>query len=312
MRILFMGTPDFAEESLKALINDKREVVGVVTNPDKPKGRGHKMMKPPVKEAAEAAGIPVFQPLSLKNGELQPVLNQLQPDIICVVAYGKILPKEILELPAHGCVNGHASLLPKYRGASPIQWCIVCGEKETGVTVMQMDEGMDTGDIISTARVEIGDEETAEELFERLSVVSAELMNETLVSIQNGTATRTAQCEVEATYAPILKKEMAQLDFNNTAEEIYNAVRGYYSWPCAYFFLEGKRVKVIKCRVCDTTSKSSGTVIKADNTLVIACGDGSSVELITVQPEGGRPMNASDMLRGWKIAEGTVISKNDG
>lgn len=312
MRIVFMGTPDYSVKTLEALYKAGHDIVGVFAQPDKPVGRKRILTPPPVKVCAESLGLPVFQPDTLRDGTALEVLKELAPEIIVVVAYGKILPKEILELPAHGCVNGHASLLPKYRGASPIQWCIVCGEKETGVTVMQMDEGMDTGDIISTARVEIGAEETAEELFERLSVVSAELMKETLVSIQNGTATRTAQCEVEATYAPILKKEMAQLDFNNTAEEIYNAVRGYYSWPCAYFFLEGKRVKVIKCRVCDTTSKSSGTVIKADNTLVIACGGGSSVELLIVQPEGGRPMNASDMLRGWKIAEGTVISKNDG
>lgn len=312
MRIVFMGTPDYSVKTLEALYKAGHEIVGVFAQPDKPVGRKRILTPPPVKVFAESLGLPVFQPDTLRDGTALKVLKELAPEIIVVVAYGKILPKEILELPRYGCVNGHASLLPKYRGASPIQWCIVCGEKETGVTVMQMDEGMDTGDIISTARINIGAEETAEELFERLAVVSADLMNETLVAIENGTATRTKQSEAEATYAPILKKEMAQLDFNNSAEQIYNAVRGYYSWPCAYFFLEGKRVKVIKCRVGEESSKPMGTVIKSDNMLVIACGGNSSIELITVQPEGGRPMNVSDMLRGWKITEGTVISKNDG
>ena len=311
MRIVFMGTPDYSVKTLEALHKAGHEIVGVFAQPDKPVGRKRVLTPPPVKVCAEQLGIAVYQPNTLRDGTALEILKELAPEIIVVVAYGKILPQEILELPKYGCVNGHASLLPKYRGASPIQWCIVCGEKETGVTVMQMDVGMDTGDIISTACVTIGEEETAEELFERLSVVSAELMVDTLISIENGTAVRTVQSEADATYAPILKKEMAELDFTQSAEQIYNAVRGYYSWPCAYFMLDNKRVKVIKCRVSEPTSKAAGTVIKADNALVIACGAGTAVELCTVQPEGGRPMSAADMLRGWKIAVGTTVDKKD-
>lgn len=312
MRIVFMGTPDYSVKTLEALHRAGHEIVGVFAQPDKPVGRKRVLTPPPVKVCAEQLGIAVYQPNTLRDGTALEILKELAPEIIVVVAYGKILPQEILSLPKYGCVNGHASLLPKYRGASPIQWCIVCGEKETGVTVMQMDAGMDTGDIISTARVAIGEEETAEELFERLSDVSAELMVETLVSIQNGTAVRTPQPKQGVSYAPILKKEMAELDFTQTAEQIYNAVRGYYSWPCAYFVLEGKRVKVIKCLISEPTSKAAGTVIKSDKSLVIACADGSSVELLTVQPEGGKAMNAADMLRGWRIAEGTAVTRNNG
>ena len=224
------------------------------------------------------------------------------------MAYGKILPKEILEIPKYGCVNGHASLLPKYRGASPIQWCIVCGESRTGVTAMKMDEGMDTGDILKTAPTEIGAEETAEELFERLSGITAELLVNTLADLEKGNITPQKQDEEKASYAPIIKKEMAQLDFKNmTATEIHNAVRGYYSWPCAYFFLEGKRVKVIKAAVAGNTGARAGTVIKSDDSLVIACKDGTAIELVTVQPEGSKPMTAKQMLCGRPIAQGTVI-----
>lgn len=308
MKLVFMGTPDYAVNTLEALISAGHNVAAVFAQPDKPVGRKHIITPPPVKVCAENHGIAVYQPNTLRNGKAEEILKEIAPDAIVVVAYGKILPQEILNIPKYGCVNGHASLLPKYRGASPIQWCIVCGETETGVTAMKMDEGMDTGDILKTAKTEIGDEETAEELFDRLSGLTAELLVNTLSDLEKGNITPKKQDEEKASYAPIIKKEMAQLDFiNMTATEIHNAVRGYYSWPCAYFFLENKRIKVIKAAVADNTNAKAGTVIKSTDSLVIACKDGTAIELVTVQPEGSKPMSAKQMLCGRPIAVGTVI-----
>ena len=308
MKRVFMGTPDYAVNTLEGLIAAGHNVAAVFAQPDKPVGRKHIIPPPPVKVCAQSHGIAVYQPNTLRDGEAERLLSEIAPDAIVVVAYGKILPKEILEIPKYGCVNGHASLLPKYRGASPIQWCIVCGESSTGVTAMRMDEGMDTGDILKTAETQIGEEETAEELFERLSVITAELLVNTLADLEKGNITPIKQDEEKASYAPIIKKEMAFLDFSNkTATEIHNAVRGYYSWPCAYFFLENKRIKVIKAAVADSTNAKAGTVIKSDDSLVIACKDGTAVELLTVQPEGSKPMSAKQMLCGRPIAMGTVI-----
>ena len=308
MKLVFMGTPDYAVNTLEALISAGHNVAAVFAQPDKPVGRKHIITPPPVKVCAENHGIAVYQPNTLRDGKAEEILKEIAPDAIVVVAYGKILPKEILNIPKYGCVNGHASLLPKYRGASPIQWCIVCGETETGVTAMKMDEGMDTGDILETAKTEIGDEETAEELFDRLSGLTAELLVNTLSDLEKGNITPKKQDEEKASYAPIIKKEMAFLDFKNmTATEIHNAVRGYYSWPCAYFFLENKRIKVIKAAVADNTNAKAGTVIKSTDSLVIACKDGTAIELITVQPEGSKPMSAKQMLCGRPIAVGTVI-----
>ncbi len=308
MKLVFMGTPDYAVNTLEALISAGHNVAAVFAQPDKPVGRKHIITPPPVKVCAQKHGITVYQPNTLRDGKAEEILKEIAPDVIVVVAYGKILPKEILEIPKYGCVNGHASLLPKYRGASPIQWCIVCGESCTGVTAMKMDEGMDTGDILKTVKTEIGAEETAEELFDRLSVITAELLVKTLADLESGNITPQKQDEEKASYAPIIKKEMAQLDFvNKTATEIHNAVRGYYSWPCAYFFLENKRIKVIKATVAENTNSKAGTVIKSDDSLVIACKDGTAVELVTVQPEGSKPMTAKQMLCGRPIATGTVI-----
>ena len=308
MKLVFMGTPDYAVNTLEALISARHNVAAVFAQPDKPVGRKHIITAPPVKVCAENHGIAVYQPNTLRDGKAEEILREIAPDAIVVVAYGKILPKEILNIPKYGCVNGHASLLPKYRGASPIQWCIVCGEKETGVTAMKMDEGMDTGDILKTVKTQIGAEETAEELFDRLSVITAELLVDTIDDLENGNITPQKQDEEKASYAPIIKKEMAQLDFKNmTATEIHNAVRGYYSWPCAYFLLEGKRVKIIKAAVSDNTGAKAGTVIKSDDSLVIACKGGTAVELVTVQPEGSKPMTAKQMLCGRPIATGMVI-----
>ena len=307
MKIVFMGTPDYAAVTLKKLIASDHEIAAVFAQPDKPVGRKQILTPPPVKVVAEENNIPVHQPKTLRDGEALEILKGINPDIIVVVAYGKILPEKILNLPKYGCVNGHASLLPKYRGASPIQWCIVCGEEKTGVTVMQMDIGMDTGDILTQCEVEIGEKETAEELFERLSVITAELLVNTLADLEKGNITPQKQDEEKASYAPIIKKEMAELDFSKSAKELYNAVRGYYSWPCAYFFLGGKRIKVIEAEVGNDTKQKSGTVVCNTECLEIACGDGKSLKLLTVQPEGKGKMTAKEMLNGTKIEKGCCI-----
>ena len=307
MRVLFMGTPDYSVATLKALVDEGFDVAGVFAQPDKPVGRKQILTPPPVKAYAESIGIPVYQPTTLRDGKALEIIKEINPEVIVVVAYGKILPEEILNFPKYKCINGHASLLPKYRGASPIQWCIVCGEKQTGVTTMLMDKGMDTGDILDTAVVDIGENETAEELFERLSVVSADLMIKTLKSIESGTAKPTKQNEDEATYAPIIKKEMAHLDFSKTAYELKCAIRGYYSWPCAFCFIEGKRVKVISADIAEGKGKA-GTVIDNNGKLVIACGNNTAIELKTVQPEGSKAMSASQMLCGFKIPIGTTLN----
>ncbi len=301
-----MGTPDYAAVTLEKLLKSNHEIVGVFAQPDKKVGRKQILTPPPVKVVAKEKGIPVFQPDTLRDGKALETLKELNPDLIVVVAYGKILPEEILNLPKFGCINGHASLLPKYRGASPIQWCIVCGEEKTGVTVMQMDKGMDTGDILLQRETDILKGETAEELFDRLAVISADLMLETIDNIENITPIK--QNEKEATYAPIIKKEMAELDFTKAAKELYNAVRGYYSWPCAYFFLNGKRIKVIESAVGEKTNQKAGTVVGNTDALEIACGDGYTLKLLTVQPEGKGQMTAKQMLNGNKIEKGALLN----
>ncbi len=306
MRIVFMGTPDYAAVTLQKLIDNKYDIAAVFAQPDKPVGRKQILTPPPTKVVAEQNGIVVYQPKSMRDGEAYSILKEINPDVIVVVAYGKILPKEILDLPKYGCINGHASLLPKLRGASPIQWAIVTGETKTGVCTMLMDEGMDTGDILETVVTDIGEEETAEELFDRLAVMSADLMVSTLEKAKEGTLSRKKQDEQNATYAPIIKKEMAHIDFNKTADEICNSVRGFYSWPCAFCLINGKRIKVIKAKKSNLKANENGVVIDSDNKLVISCAD-TSVEFVTVQPEGAKVMSAQVMLNGHKIAKGTVV-----
>ena len=311
MKIVFMGTPDYAVKTLEALINAGHTVAAVFAQPDKPVGRKQILTPPPVKVCAQMYGIPVFQPRTLRDGEAEKIIRNIAPDVIAVVAYGKILPTEILTLPRYGCVNGHASLLPKYRGAAPIQWCIVNGEKETGVTAMQMDEGMDTGDILETAVTEIGAEETAGELFERLSVIGAKLLVKTIADLENGKVTPIKQDESKATAAPIIKKEMAKISFcDMTAEEVHNAVRGFYPWPVAFFISGGKRIKIIKSRVVNMYG-TAGTVLKSDNELIVACKK-EAVALETIQPEGSKPMSAKQYLCGRTIALGTEIEDENG
>ncbi|MBR4123862.1 MAG: methionyl-tRNA formyltransferase [Clostridia bacterium] len=312
MKIVFMGTPDYAVKTLEKLIEAGHEVSAVFAQPDKPVGRKHILTPPPVKVCALEHNIPVFQPETLKNEETVELIKSFEPDFIVVVAYGKLLPESVLNVPKFACVNGHASLLPEYRGASPIQWSIVCGETKTGVTTMFMDKGMDTGDILEQTEVLIGEDETAEQLFDRLSVISADLMVSTLDKLKKGEITPKKQDESKATYAPIIKKEMALLDFKNkTAKEICCAIRGYYSWPCAFFFLDNKRVKVISAKESAKTNVKPSTVIENSERLVISCKDGTSVELVEISPEGSKPMTAKQFLCGKKIEIGTVIGENN-
>lgn len=317
MKILFMGTPDFAKESLEALYNAKYEILGVVTNPDKPKGRGMKMMASPVKQFAEEKGLNIYQPVKVKNNaEFIEEIKALNPDVICVVAYGKILPKEILEIPKLGCINVHGSLLPEYRGAAPIQWAVLNGDKETGITTMYMDVGMDTGDMILKEKVEIGEDETTGELWNRLSKIGGELLVKTLKQIEQGTAPRIKQGE-NYTMAPMLNKEMAKIDWNEkSAIEIKNLVRGLNPIMGAYTFLNGKKIKFWKVAIA--TQKEimaqgmdilrNGTVMVSDprDGLFIKAKDGI-IKVLEIQGENAKRMLISDFLRGNLINEFEVF-----
>lgn len=339
MKIVFMGTPDFAVGTLDALIAEGYDIAAVFTQPDKPQGRKLVMTPPPVKVRAEQAGIPVFQPRTLRDGEAKEILKKIEPDLAVVVAYGKILPPDILSLPKKGCMNVHASLLPKYRGASPIQWSIVCGEKRTGVTTMYMDEGMDTGDILETAEVDILPEDNAATLTEKLSALGASLAVSTVKKIENGTAVRHKQDDAAATRAPIIKKDDARLDFAHPAEELNNLIRGLIVWPTAFFESEGSRIKVysaraigseelesICCRDLNTedTNGMSGTdgrggtngtassvrvgeVICSTKRLIVGCGNNTALEILEVKPEGKAKMTAAAFLSGRKLPEGSIL-----
>lgn len=307
MKIVFMGTPDFAVGTLEALYNAGHEIVAVFTQPDKPQGRKMILTPPPVKVLAQKLGLTVYQPKTLRDEAAHELLAGFGCDLMVVVAYGKILPANILSLPKYGCMNIHGSLLPKYRGASPIQWSIVCGETETGVTAMYMDEGVDTGDMIAVSKTEITPEDTSETLFERLASMGARLAVEVVASIENGSATRTPQNEAEATHAPMITKEMAKIDFTKPAADIVNLVRGLVGWPTAYFFLEGSRVKVYSAAIAEGKDAECGTVLCSSGKLVIQAGENTAVELLEVAPEGKGRMRARDMLNGRKIAEGSNL-----
>ncbi len=307
MRIIFMGTPDFAVNSLNALHLAGHEIVGVFTQPDKPQGRKMALTKPPVKVFAEGLGLNVYQPKSVKTEETNLLLKSLNPDLIAVVAYGKILPENILKLPKYGCVNGHASLLPKYRGASPIQWSIYCGDKKTGVTTMLMDEGMDTGDMLLTAETPILPTDNFKTLHDRLAEIGAKLLVDTVTSLEKGTVTPKKQPEDGVTYAPIIKKEMGLVNFKDTAQKIDCKIRAFTPWPSAYFYLDGLRVKIIKAEIGDSTECSAGTVIENKSGLTVACGDGTSLKLLEVQPEGKGVMSSKALLNGHSVEIGTRL-----
>ena len=304
MKVVFMGTPEFSVPCLERLVSDGHEVAAVYTQPDKPKGRGHHMMPPPVKETAMKYDIPVYQPQKLRNSDAFEVLSEINPDIIIVVAYGQILPKNILDIPKYGCVNIHASLLPKYRGAAPIQWSVVDGETVSGVTSMQMDVGLDTGDMLLKAETEIGENETAGELHDKLSVMGAQVMSDTIKALQNGEITPEKQDDSLSNYAPMLTKELCPIDWNLTAKEVHNKVRGLSPWPGATAVCAGKLFKIHKTALVGAVKGKSGEITQSGKRLVVACGDGNGVEIVTLQAQGKKAMPAADFLRGNPIEAG--------
>lgn len=305
MRIVFLGTPQFAVPCLSALIGAGHGVAAVFTRRDRPVGRKQLLQAPPVKVLALEKGIPVFQPATLRDAETERVLRDLSPDVIVVAAYGRILPKNILELPKYGCVNVHASLLPKYRGAAPIQQAVLDGEALTGVTTMQMAEGLDTGDILLCEETAIGPDETSGELTERLSRIGAGLIVRTLAALEAGTATPVPQDDAKSSCAPMLTKERSPLDWSRPAQELHNQVRGLSPWPSASTAFCGKGLKVHRSRVAGKCVGLPGQVLPG-KAFAVACGGGTALELTEVQPEGGRRMSGTDFLRGHP-AEGIIL-----
>ena len=303
MRLIFMGTPDFAVPSLKALVAAGHEIVGVFTQPDKPKNRGMKLQPTPVKEYALTVGLPIYQPASLKGGEALAVLRELAPELIVVAAYGKILPEEILTLPPLGCVNVHSSLLPKYRGAAPINWAILNGEEETGVTIMYMAKGLDTGDIISQEKTPIDINEDAQSLRDRLADIGAKLLARTLTELAAGTAGRTVQDDSLSCYASMLSREQSPMDWNRTARQLHDQVRGLAPWPSATAEIDGVRCKIWKTTLTgESTGRAPGTVVQADKkALKVACGDGQMLRIDELQPDGKKRMAATAFLLGHPI-----------
>ena len=307
MKILFMGTPDFAVPCLRILIEKGHDICAAVTQPDKPKGRGHKLVPPPVKVCAQENNIPVYQPETLRNKALLPVLEEHNPDLIVVVAYGKILSEYILNYPKYGCINVHASLLPKYRGAAPIQWCVINGEKETGVTTMYMEKGLDTGDMILKSVTEIGYNETYGELHDRLSAMGAELLAETVPLIENGTAPREKQNDSLSNYAPMISRETGRIDWNKSADEIVNLIRGCNPYPTAYTMYDDEVLKIINATVGGKKSGESGSVQVVSKKLEIVCGDGKCIIVDEIQFKGGKRMTVASYLNGHMIDERIVL-----
>ena len=313
MKIVFMGTPEFAVPSLKALVGAGHEICGVFTQPDKPKNRGMKLQEPPVKEYALSIGLPVFQPAKVRDGEALGILQALNPDLIAVAAYGKILPVDILALPRLGCVNVHSSLLPKYRGAAPINWAILNGEDETGVTIMYMAEGMDTGDILTQAKTPIGLNENAAQLFVRLADIGAGLLVETVAALEAGKVSPVPQDSARASYAPMLSKEQSPLDWTRSARQLHDHVRGLYPWPSALMVLDGIRCKVLQTALAgESGGKTPGTVLQADKKgLLVACGDGQALDILELQPNGKKAMSSPAFLLGHPVSLGTILTKQE-
>lgn len=306
MRIVFMGTPDFAVPSLQALIDAGHDVCAVYTQPDKPQGRKQILTAPPVKTLALEHDIPVFQPNTLKNEDEQARLRELAPEVIIVVAYGKLLPKAVLDIPPHGCINVHGSLLPRWRGAAPIQWAVIAGDEMAGVTTMQMAEGLDTGDMLLTYETKVGEKETAGELFDRLAQSGAELLTQTLVKLDE--ITPRPQDDAQSCYAHMLDKQMAVIDWSRSAHEIDCLIRGLNPWPIALTTLSGERLKVFAAEKAAGNGEP-GTVLEADpkKGLTVACGEGA-LKLTEIQLVGGKRMKATDFLRGHAIEVGTKLN----
>lgn len=307
MRILFAGTPEFAVPSLAALCDSSHEVIGLLSRPDRPRGRSQKLVWPETKRVAMERGVPVFQPQDLKTPEFEETLKTLSPDMIAVAAYGKIFPAAVLDAPSFGCVNVHASLLPRYRGAAPINWAIANGEKKTGVTIMQVDEEMDTGDILSQRKVQIGDEETAGELSKRLSLEGAQLLLETIDRIAKNDISPVKQDPAAATYAPLLSRKDGRVDWNRNADEIKNLVRAMIPWPCAHTTLGGKNLKILRALSGPGHGRPGEIVSLGSESLDVATGDGV-LQILSLQIEGGRKMNAPEFKRGRKdLREGQFM-----
>ena len=309
MKIVFMGSPEFSVPCLKVLAESKHEVAAVFTQPDKARGRrGNQLVPTAVKAAAMEYGYQVYQPLSLRKGEdaetSMQVLRDIAPDLIVVTAYGQILPKEVLELPKYGCINIHASLLPKYRGAAPINWVILNGETETGVTSMQMGEGLDTGDMLIKKATKIGENETYEELYARLAVMGGEVLAETLEAVEKGTLSPEKQDDSLSCYSPMISKEMSALDFSKTAAEVHNTIRGV----TGFTMLDGKRLKVFRSEISDNIAPDAenGSIVD-EKRFAVKCGDGKAVVFTEVQPEGKKRMAAEDFLRGKKLVKGEIL-----
>ena len=309
MRVIFMGTPDFATGTLEEIVKAGHEVVGVVTQPDKPKGRGKTMMPTPVKETALKYNLPVYQPKKVREPEFVELLRSLKPDVMVVAAFGQIITKEILEMPKYGCINVHASLLPAYRGAAPIQWAVINGDKESGVTIMQMDEGIDTGDMIEKAVVPIAEDETGGSLFDKLSHTGAKLCVKVLRDLEEGKAVRKKQPEESTTpYAKMIDKKMGEVDWKKSAKEIEQLIRGLNPWPSAYTKVHGKTLKLWKAKVLSETSQMNpGQIVKVTkDSLAVQTGQGM-LEIQELQLEGKERMDTSSFLRGYALAEGESL-----
>ncbi len=300
MRIVFMGTPDIAATCLKKILADGFEVVGVYTQPDRPKGRGHRLAASPVKEVALAAGLPVFQPETFKDDGAVEALRSLQPDVCAVVAYGRILPQRVLDIPKRGCVNIHASILPSYRGAAPYQWAVLDGLAETGVTAQYMSRGVDEGDIIGVSKTPIGPDETAGELLDRLAVLGADLLSETMSRFAAGEVEGIPQDHSKATYAPMLDKSMCPIDWSKTAQQIHDHVRGLHPWPVATAQIGGTNFKIHSTAIADGSGQPGEVLGLTKTGLKIACGSGA-IEIRTLQAEGGKRMSAPDYFRGHPL-----------
>ena len=304
MRVVFMGTPDFAVQTLKKLVEDKWNVVAVYTQPDKPKNRGMKLIPTPVKEYALTQDIPVYQPLSCKDEAVIEEIRALEPDVIVVAAYGKLLPQALLDIPKVAIINVHSSILPQYRGAAPINWAILNGDETTGVSIQYMVQELDAGDILLVKETAIDPEEDASQLYDRLAIMGGEAASEALEQLKNGTAARTPQNHgPQHQYASMLSREMSPIDFNKSAHAIINQIRGLIPWPCATTDVAGTRWKVFRAHLGKETAKEPGTILAADKAgIEIACGDGKSIVITQLQADGGKRMAAADYLRGHPIS----------
>lgn len=317
MKVVFMGTPDFAVNTLEKIIDAGHEVAAVVTQPDKPKGRSGALAMSPVKETALKYGIEVYQPVKIRgNDEFYNAMKEISSDVIVVVAFGQLIPQKILDIPKYGCINVHASLLPAYRGAAPIQWAVIDGLNETGVTTMQMDAGLDRGDIIMQTKLRLTPKETGGSLFEKLSVAGADLLVKTLEAVEDGTAVRTKQNDSESNYAGMLTKELGKIDFTKAAACIERLIRGLNPWPSAYTYLDGKTLKIWDADVCDIPNEYLHSVpgevfgVTKEN-FMIRCGSGA-LRINELQLEGKKRMSCDAFLRGYKLENGHVLGKNGG